>query len=38
MSKTESFVSKPAAGEAGIARLLTIEHHPPGVPEPERWA
>jgi hypothetical protein len=23
----------PAAGKAGIARLLTIEHHYPGLPE-----
>ena len=23
----------PAPGKAGIARLLTIEHHYPGLPE-----
>jgi len=28
--------NKPAAGNAGIASRLTIEHHWPGVPEPER--
>jgi hypothetical protein len=27
--------NKPAAGNAGIASRLTIEHHWPGVPEPE---
>jgi hypothetical protein len=26
----------PAAGKAGITRLLTIEHHCPGLPEPGR--
>jgi hypothetical protein len=26
----------PAAGKAGIARLLAIEHHCPGLPEPGR--
>ena len=30
--------NKPAAGNAGIASRLTIGHHWPGVPEPERWA
>ena len=30
--------NKPAAGNAGIASQLTIEHHRPGVPEPERSA
>jgi hypothetical protein len=30
--------NKPAAGNAGVARLLTIEHHCPGLPEPERSA
>jgi len=30
--------NKPAAGNAGIASRLTIEHRWPGVPEPERWA
>jgi hypothetical protein len=29
--------NKPAAGNAGIASRLTIGHHWPGVPEPERW-
>ena len=28
--------NKPAAGNAGVAPQLTIEHHWPGVPEPER--
>lgn len=28
----------PAAGKAGIARLLAIEHHCPGLPEPGRSA
>lgn len=28
--------NKPAAGSAGIASQLTIGHHWPGVPEPER--
>jgi hypothetical protein len=28
--------NKPAAGNAGIARQLTIEHYWPGVGEPER--
>ena len=28
--------NKPAAGNAGIASRLTIQHHCPGVPEPER--
>ena len=32
--KTSS--NKPAAGNAGIASQLTVEHHWPGVPEPER--
>lgn len=27
--------NKPALGNAGIASWLTIEHHWPGVPEPE---
>jgi len=27
-----------AAGKAGIARLLAIEHHCPGLPEPGRSA
>jgi len=26
----------PAAGKAGIARLLAIEHHCPGLPEPKQ--
>lgn len=30
--------NKPAAGNAGIAPRLTIGHHWPGVPEPERSA
>ncbi len=28
--------NKPAAGKAGIASRLTIEHHWPGLPEPGR--
>ena len=28
--------NKPAAGNAGIVSQLTIGHHWPGVPEPER--
>jgi len=28
--------NKPAAGNAGIASRLAIEHHWPGVPDPER--
>lgn len=28
----------PAAGKAGIARQLTIQHHWPGLPDPERSA
>jgi hypothetical protein len=28
--------NKPAADNAGIERRLTIKHHWPGVPEPER--
>ena len=30
--------NQPAAGNAGTAFWLTIEHHCPGVPEPERSA
>ena len=30
--------NKPAAGNAGIASRLTVGHHRPGVPEPERSA
>ena len=30
--------NKPAAGNAGIGSQLAVEHHWPGVPEPERWA
>jgi len=26
--------NKPAAGKAGITRLLAIAHHCPGLPEP----
>jgi hypothetical protein len=29
--------NQPAAGKAGIARLLTIEHRWPGLPEPGRY-
>ena len=34
----EESANKPAAPNAGIASRLTIEHHWPGVGEPERWA
>ncbi len=34
----DSSPNKPAAGNAGIEPQLTIRHHWPGVPEPERWA
>jgi hypothetical protein len=30
--------NKPAAPNAGIVSRLTIGHHWPGVPEPERYA
>jgi len=30
--------NKPAAGNAGIAPQLAIEHHWPGLPEPGRSA
>jgi hypothetical protein len=30
--------NQPAAGNAGIASRLTIQHHCPGVPEPGRSA
>jgi hypothetical protein len=33
---TSFWANKPAAPNAGIASQLTIEHHWPGVPEPER--
>ncbi len=29
--------NKPAEGNAGIARQLTVGHHWPGLLEPERW-
>ena len=29
--------NNPAAGKAGIARLLAIGHHRSGLPEPGRW-
>jgi hypothetical protein len=28
--------NKPAAGNAGLASRLTVTHHWPGVPDPER--
>jgi len=28
----------PAPGKAGLASLLAIEHHCPGLPDPERSA
>ncbi len=37
MRRLQRVPNKPAAGNAGIASRLTIEHHRPGVPEPERW-
>jgi hypothetical protein len=33
MRKTHN---KPASGKAGITRLLAIERHCPGLPEPVR--
>jgi hypothetical protein len=27
----------PAAGKAGIASLLAVGQHSPGLPEPHRW-
>ena len=30
--------NNPAAGKAGISRLLAVEHHCPGLPEPGRYA
>jgi hypothetical protein len=30
--------NNPAAGKAGVARLLGIGHHRPGLPEPGRSA
>jgi hypothetical protein len=38
IEKREMRPSNPAAGNAGIASQLTIEHHWPGAPEPERQA
>jgi len=29
-------LNNPVAGKAGIARLFAVEHHCPGLPEPER--
>jgi len=37
MISQDSMPNKPAAPNAGIASRLTIEHHWPGVGEPERW-
>ena len=34
----ESLPNHPAAGKAGTARLLAIESHCPGLPEPGRSA
>jgi len=34
--RVAALFNKPAAGNAGIASQLTIEHHWPGVSEPER--
>ena len=36
MDTEMTWSNKPAAGNAGIAARLTIEHDRPGVPEPER--
>jgi hypothetical protein len=38
MRATHQRPNQPAAGKAGIARRLTIEHHRPGLPEPDRSA
>jgi hypothetical protein len=38
LAKTNKGLSesiKPAAGNAGFVTQLTMEHHQPGVPEPE---
>jgi hypothetical protein len=35
-SMTKTWANKPAAGNAGIASRLAIEHNWPGVGEPER--
>ena len=32
-----SLANHPAAGKAGISRLLAIERPCPGLPEPGRW-
>jgi len=34
---TATQANKPDAGNAGIASELTIGHHWPSVPDPERW-
>jgi hypothetical protein len=36
LHRVEESHNKPAAGNAGISPQLTIGHHWPGVPEPER--
>ena len=36
--KRHSTSNHPAAGKAGLAPLLAIERHRPGLPEPGRWA
>ncbi|MGH7969568.1 MAG: hypothetical protein ACREIC_12655, partial [Limisphaerales bacterium] len=34
--RLSSVANHPGAGKAGMARLLAIEHHRPGLPEPGR--
>jgi len=38
LERDDALPNNPAAGKAGIARLLAIEHHCPGLPEPGRYA
>ena len=34
--RTRHMANQAAAGKAGIGRLLAVEHHRPGLPEPRR--
>ncbi len=38
MSVLTVWANQLAAGKIGIARLLAIEYHCPGLPEPGRYA